>query len=556
LFVARARAIHSDFALVDANAAAVADVCRRLDGLPLAIELAAARSRVLPPAALLARLERRLPLLTHGARDLPDRQRTLTGAIAWSYDLLTPVERRLFQQISVFSGGMSLEAVETVCEGAAEADPLTLLASLVDKSLVRQTEIANGEPRFGMLETIREFALTQLQAAGDEAPVRSRHAAWCLALLEQAEAAYSGPDEAAWLERLDRERDNLRGALEAMLAADDGEMALRLAVALWPFWTRRGLLREGRRWLLRALDAGSAAPAALRATALYRLGSLAIDFGNYEQASGLYAESRRLAEAAGDERAVARALTGLGIVATDTGAVEEATAHYRAALAIWERLGDPRELARVHFNLGYLASMTGEAADAITHHRQALELRQSADADTADLGYSFFGLGQAIRRAGQEAEARKLIAQARRIFESLADPLGLAYAQLEEGRSCLAQGHVDEAARALAEAITSWHAMGDRIGVIEAIEALSLTAWRQHDPDRAATLLDAATAWRRRIGVATPPAERPALDALRDALARQGHRVRSHADDLPAPSFEQLVLKATEAIHRTSGDAR
>src|SRR5215207_3937537 len=255
LFVDRAQAVRPDFMLDDETAPVVAEICRRLDGLPLAIELAAARVRVLPPHSLLARLDRRLPLLTGGPRDAPARQRTLRDAIAWSYDLLEPNEQTLFRRLAVFAGGCTLEAAEAVGNVGGDLDVLGSLEQLVAQSLVRQAEELGLQPWFGMLETIREFALDRLQAAGEGDEAAARHAGFFLALAETAEPHLRSPDEPAWPGRLEAEHDNLRVALAWALPGRDPRSGARAAAALWRFWVHRGHLAEGRRWLELAREA-------------------------------------------------------------------------------------------------------------------------------------------------------------------------------------------------------------------------------------------------------------------------------------------------------------
>jgi len=268
LFIERALAVKPDFAVTNDNAPAVAEICRRLDGLPLALELAAARIRLLPPQAMLARLERRLPLLTGGARDLPARQQTLRNAIAWGYDLLGPGEQTLFRRLAVFVGGCTLEAAEAVGGGAVEV--LDGIESLVGKSLLRQEEGVGGEPWFAMLETIREFALERLEESGEAEAIRRQHAAHYLELAEQAESALKGSQQMAWLEQLEREHDNLRAALRRSVERGEAEYGLRLGGALGRFWWMHGYLIEGRAWLtaLLALPGASSSTAA-RALALF-----------------------------------------------------------------------------------------------------------------------------------------------------------------------------------------------------------------------------------------------------------------------------------------------
>ena len=262
LFVERARAATVDFALTEANAAAVVAICRALDGLPLAIELAAARANVLSPAAMLARMERRLPLLTGGARDQPARLRTMRATVAWSHDLLLPEEQALFRRLAVFAGGFDLDAAQTAANAADElfSDVLDGVVSLVDKSLLRRVGGPGDGPRFGMLATIREFGLERLAESGEEGAVRAAHAAHFRALAQRAEPALKGPDQRAWVDRLEREHDDLRGALRWFLGEGDAESALRVSGLLGYFWWIRGSLLEGRGWLgeALALDRGAA----------------------------------------------------------------------------------------------------------------------------------------------------------------------------------------------------------------------------------------------------------------------------------------------------------
>ncbi|HET8776035.1 MAG TPA: protein kinase, partial [Candidatus Limnocylindria bacterium] len=253
LFVERARAVKPDFAVTNDNAPAVAEICVRLDGLPLAIELAAARIRILTPQAMLSRLEHRLGLAAGGSQNLPERQQTLRGAIAWSHDLLDEPERALFACLSVFVNGAGLDAIEQVCGSELSLDLLDVLTSLVEKSLVRQSVGVGGEPRFAMLETIREYAMEQALERGRWDDLRKRHAALFADLAEQAAGQVMGVEKRVWLDRLEQEHDNLRSAFGAAVAAGDAKTALRMASALWRFWQMRGYLTEGLEQVERAL---------------------------------------------------------------------------------------------------------------------------------------------------------------------------------------------------------------------------------------------------------------------------------------------------------------
>jgi predicted ATPase len=257
LFIERAKSAKAEFEVTDENAPAVAEICVRLDGLPLAIELAAARIKMLPPQAILHRLGSRLKLLTGGARDLPERQRTLRGAIEWSHALLDEGERMLFGRLAVFSGGRTLEAIEAICdvEGDLPVRAFDGVSSLLDKSLLRQEEGVGGEPRFVMLETIHEFARDKLQQSGEAEEIKRAHALYFLTLAEEGNPGLKGANQLEWLERLEAEHDNMRGALSWALEREEAALALGLGGALWWFWWMRGYFSEGRRWLEEALEA-------------------------------------------------------------------------------------------------------------------------------------------------------------------------------------------------------------------------------------------------------------------------------------------------------------
>ena len=315
LFVERASAVKPDFALNEENAVAVSEICRRLDGLPLAIELAAARSRLLSPRSMLGPLERRLHLLTGGARDAPARQQTLRNTIAWSYDLLEPDEQALFRRLAVFVGGCSLEAAASVCD---QDHILDLVDSLVAKSLLRSVGATDGELRLGMFETIREFGLEQLAWTGELEPQRRRHAEYFLSLAERAEPALGGPDARSWLDRLELEHDNLRAALEWSLGQPAGETALRLVAAMARFWWIAGHFGEGSRWSHRAL-ADSATRSRARMRALHGGGWLAHVQRDSGTARRLLEESLSIAEELCEAGRVGFFVNGLGLVARESG---------------------------------------------------------------------------------------------------------------------------------------------------------------------------------------------------------------------------------------------
>jgi predicted ATPase/DNA-binding CsgD family transcriptional regulator len=378
LFVDRAQAARSDFALTGTNAAAVAGVCSRLDGLPLAIELAAARVATLPPSALLSRMERRLPLLTSGTRDAPTRQQTMRATIAWSHDLLAPDEQTLFRRLSVFAGGFTLDAAEAV--GGQELDrlspcppaplpPFDGIASLVEKSLIGQ---ASGEPRYTILETIREFGAEQLAASGEESSVRGAHAEWVLDFAERAEPELSGPDQAAWMARIKAELGNIRAALRWLQERGDTGKALRLAGAIGWFWSSPGYFHEGRDLFagLFALPGVDDHPAPL-AKALWSAGDIADWLGDSAQATTFFERATEIYRTLGDDRKLAGLLRGLGSIAIDQEDSERATTLLEDALARATASGDAWEAAAAANLLGGVAVARGDYVAAMLRHEEA-----------------------------------------------------------------------------------------------------------------------------------------------------------------------------------------
>lgn len=385
LFIERAQAVKPDFTVTNANAAAVADLCARLDGLPLAIELAAARSKLLSPQALMARVGSRLQLLTGGPRDLPMRHQTLRATIDWSYTLLQPSEQTLFNQLAVFVGGCTIEAVEATCRIEAKLqsdlrlDLLDGLTSLVNKSLLRQVEEVGGEPRFGMLETIREYALEQLTATGELEPLRRRHAAYYLDLAQQGYAGADGPDTQIWLERLKIEHDNSRAALHWAIERGEGRIALLMSAALSRFWYLHGHFSEGLRWLETALALDRDGPVEVRAVALKGAGVLACSLCDYERAWTLDHASLRLYRELGDPVGIANVLNNLGILATEQADYPQAHRYYEESLALRRQIGDSVGIARSLNNLGWMSLIEGDYAQAQRRLEESLRLAQALE---------------------------------------------------------------------------------------------------------------------------------------------------------------------------------
>jgi predicted ATPase/serine/threonine protein kinase len=461
LFVDRAAAVKPGFALTRENATAVAEICTRLDGLPLALELAAARVKVLQPNAILARLENRLKLLTGGARDLPSRQQTMRGAIAWSYDLLDEAEKTLLRRLSVFAGGCTIEAAEAICDADDDLgiDVLDGLTSLADKSLVTQSE-QNDEAWFRMLELVREFARESLEQSGEVDLMATRHEAYFLAMTEEADEGFGASYSAGWTARLEREHDNLRAALARALETDS-ERALRLTGALSRFWRTRGYLLEGRRWYDRALSAsGAAAPTAARAKALFGAGDLIWRLGELETAIAFYEESLGIGREVGDARLVADTMSGLGIVKMLTGRPEESRAHLEESIVLARQIGNMPLVAKALNNLGEHARSVGEFEAARRFYEESLAANAS-DPDGPLTSIVSYNLGAMAIIAGDYATARGCFRTSLAAARELGFTIGIQAALEGFSMVAAADGDMRQAARLFG----ATEALGEELGI-------------------------------------------------------------------------------------------
>jgi predicted ATPase/predicted Ser/Thr protein kinase len=450
LFVERAALVQPGFALTDARAPAVAEICRRLDGIPLAIELAAARSRVLGVEEIRARLDDRFRLLTGGSRTALPRHQTLRATLQWSYDHLEPGERRLFRSLAVFAGGWALEAAAEVCGAGADAffEVLDLMARLVDKSLVVVEHPSAGPARYRLLETMRQYALEKLDEEGEGAALRARHLEHFLAVAEAAEPRLWGKDQAAWLARLEVEHENMNAALAWCERAEDGaEKAVRLAGSLWRFWTIHGHYRLGRLALAAALrhaDAGAQSPA--RARALYGAGYLALWQGEGAAARPLFEDSRRISRAQGDRQGEARALSGLGLAAKDRGDARAARTFYEESLALYRAVDDKRGIAAVLNNLGAIAWAEADFAAAGPLYEEACRFaREAGDADL--MVVTLTGVGWVSLTLGDLEVARARLAECVRLVRELGAKLRGAYALEAAAALAKTRGEAGRAAR-------------------------------------------------------------------------------------------------------------
>jgi predicted ATPase len=520
LFVERARAVKHDFALTNENAPAVAAVCARLDGLPLAIELAAARIKLLSPSAMLARLEGCLNLLTGGARDLPTRQQTLRGTVDWSYGLLNPAEQTLFRRLAVFLGGCTLEAVEAVCDTAGDLglDVLDGMASMVDKSLARQVEEAAGETRFVMLTTIREYALERLAASDDVAATRRSHAAYYLVLAE--EGALEAAAHPEWLDRFEVEHDNFRAALEYLIKTGDADWGLRLGTALFHFWETREYLTEGRSRITRllALEGAGARPK-LRARLLFSAAVLAGEQGDYTSAQRLFEDSLETCLELNDNRGVAVALNALAVNARDRGEIATASLLFERCVAIWRDEGDPADVARALSNLANVTRLQGEAARASSLYDECLAIFRKVG-DVAGIAWTLNYQGDVAREGNDLTAARSFYEQSLAAFSLSRDGWGIASALSDLAGLSWDQGDNDEARRLYGESIQMFQNLGHKRGIARVLECLAANAAAQSNAVQSLRFAGAAAALRERLGTPLTPAEQHKLEKVLEFARR------------------------------------
>jgi predicted ATPase/DNA-binding CsgD family transcriptional regulator len=505
LFVERAKAVKANFQLTEANARAIAEICVRLDGLPLAIELAAARIKILSPQALLKRLSRRLEFLTTGARDLPLRQQTLRNTLQWSYDLLNPEEKLLFRQLSVFVGGWTIEAMEAVANTNQEKDhhsvsTLDIMTSLFDKNLLTQVELeGQEEPLLTMLETIREYGWECLAETGEMDATRNAHAHYYLQLAQQAENELGGSQQAEWLDKLEQEHENLRAALNWFLDRGEATSALRLCIAIWWFWSIRGHVSEGRSFLERALTGHTGDTTIERAKALNAACMLALNQDDYEAAEALCGESLALFQKLDDKQGMALSLYRLGLLAWWRCQYTLARTLEGESLHLYRKLGDKGGAADPLLILSQLSLVQGDYTEAHKLAKESLALFREVG-DKWGIAYVLLHLARVIFAKGNSARARIPVEECLAISAELGYKEGIAESNSLLGQFALHEGDTDEAYSRLVESQSLFKEVGDRRGTARSLCLFAKVIASQGDNTRAHALYEESLAQLKALG--------------------------------------------------------
>ena len=513
LFVQRATAVRPNFAVTAENAPAIREICSRLDGLPLAIELAAARTKLLSPSAILDRLQSRLQLLTGGALDLPERQQTLRNTIDWSHELLTADEQTLLRRFAVFIGGGTLEAAEAVCNTGRDLgiDLLDGLSSLVDKNLIQRVDRPDAESRFTMLETIREYALERLARSGEESPTRRAHAAYCLVLAEEGNPELTPAERSAWLARCDLEIDNYRAALDWLVQTKDIDWTLRLSIALFRFWDMREHLAEGRTRLESILELTDVGHQKQRAKICIFLGALSTAQGDFTAGEFFLQQSLKLYEAQEDRSGIAASLNALGVSARDRGDYQSARKNFEESLACWRTLSDPLSTARCLHNLANVLKVQGEYQQAQSVLDEAIAKFEEWG-DGSGAAWSINQQGDIAREQGDFTAARAFYERALQAFRAIGDRWGSARSLADLGSIYCEAKDFDEAESAYQGALQIFSELGHRRGMARTLEGLACLAAARGQGRRALTLAGAAEHLRLLIGAPLPQAEQSKLD--------------------------------------------
>jgi len=598
LFLNRAQAVKPDFALTEGNAAAIAEICRRLDGLPLAIELAAARTNILSPEALLARLSNRLQVLGGERRGVPDRLRTMRHAVAWSYDLLTPAEQGLFRALSVFAGGFPLDAVEARYEESDDGrDAWAVIGTLVDHSLVQVAPAPGGNARYQMLETLREYGLEQLDAQGETDAARLAHAQWMATFAEAAEPYLLGQGRETWLNRLEPEWENVRAAMTWALETGHEEIVLRTLSAIQDFCIARGHVSEAREFLDRALNALAGGRSVAYCRGLLAAGVLNREQRQTELARAHYAEARDLAMTLGERRLECLALIGLGYVAHDRAEYVLAAEWHGHAVDIAREMDDQRSLATALGNLGSVAYFQGHDLDAQRYWEEASDIYRSVgdavteaavlgnlgavavdqgDYDRAErlqnralqlhraLGsapntcYALINLAEISRHLGDHTHANDLLAEAIAMLREIGYTYAEGVAFINLADVALAQADLPRAASALLQSRQLFYDVGDQNGIVENVDLMARICAARGDHGLAVEFMAAAAALRERLGAVPKPVKRTELEtlerSLREVLGRRDHD--RHWQAGKSFDFETLNRRIAIVARQVAGPQR
>ncbi|MCI0577430.1 MAG: tetratricopeptide repeat protein, partial [Chloroflexi bacterium] len=504
LFVARAQAVDPDFSLNPANARDVAELCVRLDGLPLAIELIAAQLYSFPVSELAAQSANRLALLAEGPRDRSARQRTMRGAIDWSYELLAATEQVLFARLGVFAGKFTAEAAGAVVGNHP-------LATLVQKSLLQQEEDSHGSPRFWMLELLREYALERLAARQETEPLRQKQAAYYLSLAEMAEPHLTGPEQAAWFEQLEAAHDNFRAVLGWALERGMEETALRLAGVLWRLWAVHSHLSEGRRWLEKALARGQHLSPSIRAKALLGAGRLALFQGLHDQARAFLAESLDLYQALNDQSAQADVLNNLGEIGLEQADYSLAGRHFHQALALYRAVDDRAGMVRTLNDLAQMTFWQGQFEEARHFLEECLALERQGGAPEG-LAVTLNSLGEVARAQGRYQEAAAFYRESLELYRALNYPIGMAVLYANLGYVELGQENYREAAVLFGRSFSLLRTLEEKVQIAKSLAGLGGATLHLGNAEQAVRFLGAAQALLDSLAGQLEPVEQAAYE--------------------------------------------
>src|SRR5579871_374420 len=519
LFVARVRAVQPAFALSAGNAPQVARICAHLDGLPLALELAAARMRRLSLDAVLSHMDNRLGLLVGGPENMPERHQTLRNALAWSEGLLKGDDRRAFHMLGVFVGGWTIEAATAVCR--MDQDTTDLLDRLADKSLiVLSGNAGDGEPRFQMLETIREFALLQLSETDADETARERHAGYFLELVERAEPELVGAEQQHWLDLLESDYPNIRATLQWATSQERFDVLGRIGAALWRFWWLHGYVSEGRQWIAETLASEQQVPPASLGKLYQGAGSLAWVQGDYDVAEAAFTRSLDIFRANEDRTGIAAALSNLGVIALYHGDYTQAAERYRQGLELRRAIGDRWGMGISLNNLGEVLHIQGDYAGAIQHHEESLSIRRELR-DTFGTASSLTNLGCAALALKDYARARSYFEESLTLFRSLGDKQRIALVLTNLGGVAIRLGNLAAARSAMTEALELRLALGEKVGIAVTLQGWMELLAREGAMEQAALIGGAVTGLRTLIDAPLPPSEEADFTAVREHIRQQ-----------------------------------